>query len=68
MTDQQVLQIRGDLLKHGHDFATVAATLGVTRQHVGYVVRGARDSRLVWAKITQILGNDPRTANLEASA
>ena len=60
MTKQRAQEIRGDLLKRGESYSTIACRLGLSRQHVRAVVIGRDPSSRVWAEIVRVLGFDPR--------
>jgi hypothetical protein len=51
--------IRGDLLKAGHTYASIAAELNVSRQHVRDVALGRAVSQRVRQALIEKLGRDP---------
>jgi predicted transcriptional regulator len=59
--------IRGDLLKAGHTYASIAAELGVCRQHVRQVAMGNDRSERVKRALIEILGYDPFSQPDEAA-
>ena len=63
MGTKEIQEIRGDLLKIGHTYASIAKELGVTRQHVRDVVVGKAASARVRAALLAKLGRDPWADN-----
>jgi transcriptional regulator with XRE-family HTH domain len=59
MNATELRQVRGELLAKGHTMASIAAELGLSRQHVRRVLIGAETSARVRQAIAARLGRDP---------
>lgn len=65
MTEQDIRKVRAELLLKGYNQARIARDLNLTKAHVGYVIKGLRESERVWRHVIEIVGHDPRPANLQ---